>query len=198
LRGDFQPIHSLWNGCGLEPGGCWSDGGPLGVAGWLTPSINWALLAHVALEADVAGALPKRGCRLACFGTQHCALLIVPPIVSSATPTLEAPVFWRTSVSHAAWDVPTVHGAHAVYRVSKLGTARGNRLEGCVKRRLLHERAGAQPIRQGTPAIPRRETCAQSAAGSHFCRLTTRNGADGRDLHSLQWIFGGAGRTRSP
>jgi hypothetical protein len=140
----------------------------------------------------------KRGCRLACFGTQHCALLIVPPIVSSATPTLEAPVFWRTSVSHAAWDVPTVHGAHAVYRVSKLGTARGNRLEGCVKRRLLHERAGAQPIRQGTPAIPRRETCAQSAAGSHFCRLTTRNGADGRDLHSLQWIFGGAGRTRSP
>jgi hypothetical protein len=27
----------------------------------------------------------KRGCRLACFGTQHCALLIVPPIVSGAT-----------------------------------------------------------------------------------------------------------------
>ncbi len=29
------------------------------------------------------------------------------------------------SVPHAAWDAAAVHGVHAMYSVSKLGTARG-------------------------------------------------------------------------
>jgi hypothetical protein len=32
------------------------------------------------------------------------------------------------------------------------------------------------PTHQGTPAIRRRKTCAQSAAGSQFCHLATGNG----------------------
>ena len=28
------------------------------------------------------------------------------------------------SITHAAWDVPAVHGVHAMYSVSKVGTAR--------------------------------------------------------------------------
>ena len=32
------------------------------------------------------------------------------------------------STSHAAWDVDAVHGVHAMYSVSKLGTARGSDL----------------------------------------------------------------------
>jgi hypothetical protein len=37
----------------------------------------------------------------------------------------EGRVIWRLTVlvSHAAWDVHAVHGVHAMYSASKLGTA---------------------------------------------------------------------------
>jgi hypothetical protein len=118
LEGGF-PADPFLMGCGLEPGGCWSDGGPLGVAGWLTPSISfWAFLAHVPLEADV---VPLRKARMS-FGV--------------------------------------------------LRQARQPSRDG--------KRARNRP-REATFAVLRRETV-----------------ADCRDLHSLQWIFGGVGRTRSP
>jgi hypothetical protein len=54
-----------------------------------------ALLAHVARGADVVVAL--RDARMFTLGWAIvCASLIVPPIVSGATPTLEA-VIWRFS-----------------------------------------------------------------------------------------------------
>jgi hypothetical protein len=141
--GIFQPIHSLWKGCGLEPGGCWSDGGPLGVAGWLTPSNFCALLAHVALEADVVVAL--REARMSFGVLRHTALRFAHRSSDRQRRDSDArsASFWRTSrwkltssdasVSHAAWDVHAGHSVHNLCRPS----------ERLCKRRLLHERACA-------------------------------------------------------
>jgi hypothetical protein len=75
----------------------------------------------------------KRGCRLACFGTQHCALLIVPPIVSGATPTLEAPVFGaRRAESQRRRRVrryPTLRG---MFPLGMASTTYADRQKGCV------------------------------------------------------------------
>jgi hypothetical protein len=42
-------------------------------------------------------------------------------------PTHRVRLIDSLSITHAAWDVPAVHGVHAMYSVSKVGTARANR-----------------------------------------------------------------------
>jgi hypothetical protein len=54
------------------------------------PSDLLALLAHVALKADIVVALRNARLSMVRLTVAYRALLIVPPIVSGATPTLEA------------------------------------------------------------------------------------------------------------